>query len=618
MAEPRLNLEDILTDRLTEEDFLEIPLPDRVFKNFLVLVSVVFLLVFAQLLNLAAFNYGFYVGRAAANMSDVKILYAPRGGILDRFGNGLVRNDSAYDAFLVPRSLSKSPEEQVAVIDRAADILELNRDEVLGQVKERDWSVSDSFLLKQNLGHDELVNLAAANLKGLEIIPSFKREQIIPFKFAHVVGYTGLVNKDDLKDDPDLSIDDRIGRSGLEAYYDGYLRGTNGEKTVLTSARGGAENERITKQSLPGDDIKTFLDKDLQSFVYDRLARALTELGRDVAVGIVMNPENGEVLSLVNIPSFDPENLKKYLDDRNQPLFNRAISGIYNPGSTIKPLVATAAVAEGILDPNHRIYSPGYLDVPNPYDPEHPSRFLDWRPQGWVNLHSAIARSSNVYFYSVGGGFGDQKGLGITKLKEWWRKFGLDEKTNIDLVGEDAGFLPDPDWKERTKEEPWRLGDTFNVSIGQGDLSITPIELLNYIAAVANGGKIYQPRVVDEIKDGQGNQILKSQPTALRDLSGEIGDALKEVRRGMRDGVMQTYGTSYLLHDLPISVAGKTGSAQVSNNTRTNAFFVGYAPYENPQIAVLLLVENAREGSLNVVPVAKDIFLWYYNNRISK
>jgi penicillin-binding protein 2 len=145
---------------------------------------------------------------------------------------------------------------------------------------------------------------------------------------------------------------------------------------------------------------------------------------------------------------------------------------------------------------------------------------------------------------------------------------------------------------------------------------VTPIELLNYISAVANGGKFYEPRVMDEIKNDKGERILKSEPKILRDLTTEIGSALKEVRHGMRDGVIQTYGTSYLLHDLPIAVAAKTGSAQVSNNTKTNAFFVGYAPYDNPQIAVLILVENAREGSLNVVPVARDIFLWYYNNRI--
>jgi penicillin-binding protein 2 len=613
-----LNLEDILTDRAAEEDFLEIPLSDRVFKNFLILTSVIFLLLFAQLLNLAAFNYSFYSKRAIANMSDVKIQAAPRGIITDRFGNNLVKNDPSFNAFLVPKSLPKSPDAQLTSIGQAGEILNLDENAVLGQIKEKDWSITDRLLLKNNLTHDELVNLSAANILGVEIEPSFSRDQIIPFKFAHVIGYTGLVNKNDLKNNPDLAIDDEIGRSGLEAYYDEYLRGMNGETMVLSNAQGKAENERTLRQAAPGGKLQTFIDRDLQSYFYDRLSEALRGLGRDVGVGIAMDPRNGEILSLVGVPSFDSNNINKYLTSANQPLFNRAISGVYNPGSTIKPLVATAALTEGILDPHHQIYSPGYLDVPNPYDPEHPSRFLDWRPQGWVDLYSALARSSNVYFYSVGGGFGDQKGLGITKLKEWWQKFGLDQKTKIDLVGEDTGFLPDPDWKEKTKGEPWRLGDTFNVSIGQGDFAITPIELLDYISAVANGGKFYEPRVMSGIDDAGGNSIKKSEPTLLRDLSSEIGAALNEVRRGMRDGVTQTYGTSYLLHDLPVPVAAKTGSAQVSNNTKTNAFFVGFAPYDNPQIAILILVENAREGSLNVVPVARDVFSWYYENRLKK
>ncbi len=616
MSGPELNLEDILTDRTVEEDFLEVPLTDRVFRIFFAIAAIIFLLIFAQLLNLAAVNRDFYEKRAMANMSDIKTETAPRGIITDRFGAGLVKNDPTFNIFLAPKSLPKSSEERRAVITNAASILGLDQSEILNQIGERDWSMSDRLLLKAGLDHDELVSASAANLPGVEIEPSFKRTENIPFKFTHVIGYTGLVNKSDLNGNPNLGIDDQIGRSGLEAYYDDYLRGENGEQAALTNAQGKIESQRVTKQSVPGGHLQTFIDGGLQSYFYDRLSDALQELGRDIGVGIVINPQNGEVLALVSIPSFNANQIKNYLTAKNQPLFNRAVSGVYNPGSTIKPLVATAALVEGILDPNHEIYSPGYLDVPNPYDPERPSRFLDWRPQGWVNLYSALARSSNVYFYSVGGGFGDQKGLGIERLKKWWRKFGLDEKTNIDLVGEDTGFLPDPAWKEKTKGEPWRLGDTYNVSIGQGDFSVTPIELLNYVSAIANGGKFYQPRVMNEIKNDEGETVLKSEPVVLRDLSDEIGPVLNEVRRGMRDGVTQSYGTSYLLRDLPVAVAAKTGSAQVSNNAKTNAFFIGYAPYDNPQIAVLVLVENAREGSLNVVPVARDIFLWYYNNRI--
>ena len=254
--------------------------------------------------------------------------------------------------------------------------------------------------------------------------------------------------------------------------------------------------------------------------------------------------------------------------------------------------------------------------MPNLYNPEKPNRFLDWKAHGWVDLYSAIAKSSNVYFYEIGGGFKDQKGLGISKLKDWWQKFGLNEKTGIDLQAEESGFLPDPEWKENATKKPWLLGDTYNVTIGQGDLLVTPIQILNYISAIANGGKIYKPRVTQLVLNDDNQVLLRNEPSVLKDLTAEVGYYLSDIRRGMRDAVRESYGTAHYLAGLPLEIAAKTGSAQVENNKKLNAFFVGYAPYENPQIAILILVEDAKEGSLNTVPVARDIFMWYYQNRI--
>ncbi len=213
------------------------------------------------------------------------------------------------------------------------------------------------------------------------------------------------------------------------------------------------------------------------------------------------------------------------------------------------------------------------------------------------------------------GGSDNIKGLGIEKLKEYWGKFGLGETTGIDLPGENNGFLPDPKEKEQRTGEPWRLGDTYNVSIGQGDLLITPIQLINYIAAIANGGKIFQPFIVKKIISEDGHVIKERQPKILKDYS-EFDNYIKEVQKGMVDVVEKSYGTAYLLNDLPVMVAAKTGTAQIEGNEKINAFFVGYAPTDNPQLVVLVLVENAREGSLNAVPIAKDVFNWYYYNRL--
>ena len=326
-----------------------------------------------------------------------------------------------------------------------------------------------------------------------------------------------------------------------------------------------------------------------------------------------MDPRTGEVLAYLNFPAYDndvfnsggrSEERQKILSDPNRPLFNRAISGLYSPGSTIKPLVGLAAVQEGVISAERTIFSPGYLDVPNPYDPEKPTRFVDWRYQGNVDLSAALAQSSNVYFYEVGGGFGDIRGLGINRLREWWQRFGFGKSTGIDLFGEEEGFLPTPEWKERVSGDPWLLGDTYNVSIGQGDLLVTPIQLLNYAAALANGGVFRKPALV------RGKV-----PEVIGDISKYEG-AFLEVRRGMRETVTSPLGTAKLLDDLPIAVAAKTGSAQTKNKAEENAFFIGFAPYEEPEIAILVLVENAKEGSLNAVPIAKDVFRWYAEHRI--
>ena len=232
-----------------------------------------------------------------------------------------------------------------------------------------------------------------------------------------------------------------------------------------------------------------------------------------------------------------------------------------------------------------------------------------------MDLAGALARSSNVYFYEIGGGYKyygvNQTGLGIERLKNYWQQFLLGQKTGIDLLYENSGFLPDPEEKERRTGQIWRLGDTYNVSIGQGDLLLTPIQLITFIASIANGGKIYQPFLAKN-----------TNPEILKDYS-DWDSEISLVQEGLHDAVAKSYGTAFSMSALPISVAGKTGSAQYANNVKTNAFFVGYAPdpntagtFEESKIAILVLVENAKEGSLNAIPIANDVLRWYYENRL--
>lgn len=616
MARSRINIEEVLADHLLQEDVREVPIRRKFFIVFLWVVLILVGVVLIRFLYVSAVRYSFYSARAVRNISDIIINPAPRGVIRDRFGSEFVKNDSSFNAYLLPKFLPKESSERSNILIHLSEVLKLDFQELWKKIVIRDWQLTDRILLVSDLSQDELVALTSERIPGVKVESGFKRTQEEPFVFSHLVGYTGLVDSSDLDNNSSLVIDDEIGRAGLESFYDSDLRGLNGEDITFKNALGKIQGANIVNNPKPGNSLDTFIDKGLQTFFYKRLEQALKDLGRDIGIGIAMNPQNGEILALVGIPGFDSSNVANSLNSKYQALFNRSVGGKYNPGSTIKPLVATAALSEGIISPDKQIFSSGSLEIPNPYNPDMPSRFLDWKAHGWVDTVSALARSSNVYFYEVGGGFQDQKGLGISRLKKWWQKFLLDKKTNIDISGETAGFLPDPDWKEKTTNQPWRLGDTYNVTIGQGDFSITPMALLNYISAIANGGVIYQPRVVKDIVNSQGETVKETKPVALADLRKDIGGALPYIWEGMRDAVLKPYGTAHLLGNLPVAVSGKTGSAQVENNTKTNAFFVGYAPSNNPEIAILVLIENSREGSSNTVPIARDVFLWYYQNRL--
>lgn len=616
MKKRHIDFEDMLMDRRREESFVEVPLRGGVFKVVFFIALIACVGLFIKLFSLNVVEGERFRARASSNISDEQIEEAARGVIVDRFGNPLVANEPAWKAVLSPRDFPEDVRERVALLNTLSVTLNIPVRELKDKIGDRDWGQSDRLLLKEDLSHDEFVALSTETLSGVSVEPTWKRISQSPYAFSHILGYTGLVTKDDIKKNSALSIDDRIGRSGLEAFYDDALRGENGKFVFFRDAAGRTKEKKSVEVATQGATLQTSIDGGLQEFAYTRMMQGLAELGRDTGAVIAIDPRNGEVLALASAPGYDPLDIKKALTDPDKPLFNRAVQGVYNPGSTIKPLVATAVLSEGIVTPATQVYSPGYIDIPNPYNPQNPTRFPDWKPQGWVNVHSALARSSNVYFYEVTGGFQSQKGLGIEKLKDWWERFRLDKKTGIDLPGEGEGFLPDPEWKERVKNDPWRIGDTYHVAIGQGDFMITPPALINYIAAIANGGKFYELHVMKSTKDVKGNTLRVIEPRLLSDIGNEIKSALPDVKQGMRDAVTKDYGTAHLLSNLPVKVGAKTGTAQIQNNQRTNSFFVGYAPYDNPEIAILVLVENSKDGAANTTPIARDIFLWYYENRL--
>jgi len=613
-----LSFEDTLSDEWGRDlEIVEVPLSRRTLLSVGVAVGVLGALLLGRIAFLNFVRGEFYDARSRANATFSSFTPAPRGAIYDRNGEVLAEDVPSFAAVVDIKTFLENKGSAKRTLEIIETVLGIPADEVQVMLKERsDTQITDPLVLRSDLTQAQLVQIEAASTHGLYSKSSFQRKYPEGSAFSHVVGYASLVNAKDLESDPSLSSRDIVGKSGIEAYYDKAVRGTAGAAVEMHDARGNIVRPGDTKRPIAGSPLHLTIDAQFQRYFFERMQEGLRSLGRTSGVGLALDPRNGEVLALFSMPSFDNnlfvaggrnQEKRSLLTSVNKPLFNRAVSGAYTPGSTIKPLVAVAALKEGVIDARREIFSPGYLEVPNPYDPEHPSRYLDWRPQGNVNVDSAIAQSSNVYFYVVGGGTAQFRGLGIQRLREWWEKFGLGKPMGVDLPSEASGFLPDPAWKEEKQGTPWLLGDTYNVSIGQGDLSLSPLQLLAYIASIANGGKVYRPFVASD----------KSQPAVIADLS-DLTPQIQEVQKGMRLTVTSPLGTARLLSDLAFPVAAKTGSAQIRNNAKENAFFVGYAPANDPHIAILVLVEESREGSLNAVPIGKDVLDWYYWNRIRK
>lgn len=609
--------EDALSDEWSKDrGIVEVEFSNKPF-----LYAGVFVLILGLIFIFRTFFLNIVLGnsfleKAEINSGVKELILPPRGIIYDRNGKVLAENKLSYEALLDINEFIKNPDLEDKTLKNIENILRIYSGDLLNLINEKiNSNLTDPVVLKSNLTQDEIIALNSLNLKTIKIKQNYSRFYPDGEVFSSVLGYVGWPSKDDLNQKKYLTSQIFTGKAGIEYEYDKDLVGKPGVILNKIDALGKILLTTKVNDPLPGKNLTLTIDADLQKYLFDRMKRGLESLGRNSGGAIALNPKTGEVLAMVSFPTYDnnifidplqKKEVLKIINDKSLPLFNRTISGIYAPGSTIKPLVGIAALSEKVISPTKTFFSPGYLDVPNPYNPLKPTRFLDWRYQGDVNLYSAIAQSSNVYFYIVGGGFGDFQGLGINKLIEWWQKFGLGKKTNIDLPNEQTGFIPTPDWHKEKLKRPWLLGDTYNVSIGQGDLKVTLIQLINYISSIANDGKLFKPH------------LLKDKPSeVLADLSF-LSNEINEVKKGMIQTINSPLGTAHLMSDLKFQVAGKTGSAQIQQNKAENAFFVGFAPAEDPQIALLILVENSREGSLNAVPIAKDVLNWFYENRIKK
>ncbi len=417
-----------------------------------------------------------------------------------------------------------------------------------------------------------------------------EREYPLGESAAHVVGYVSYPKRDQ---NGFWYQDQSAGITGLERIMDTRLAGKNGITIVETNAEGTEVSGSIVREAESGEDIRTSLDAGIQQTLLDALKKNAEQYGWRGGAGVIMDIHTGEIIALSSYPSFDPETISggepddviaELVSDPRSPFLDRATAGLYATGSTVKPFIAVAALEEKIITPEKEILSTGSLSVPNPYDPSKPSIFKDWKAHGFVDMREALAVSSDVYFYEIGGGFENQKGLGISTIEQYLRLFGFAAPSGIPLAGEAAGVIPNPEWKARNfNGEQWFLGDTYHTSIGQYGFQATMMQLVRAVAAIANGGMLVTP-VMEEGE--RGAQVFLSLDP----------ENLKVIREGMLLGV--TSGTVLPLSMPQISVGAKTGTAQVGvHNEFINSLVEGFFPFDEPRYAFALVLERAKTGT---------------------
>ncbi|HXF70769.1 MAG TPA: penicillin-binding protein 2 [Thermoflexus sp.] len=592
-------------------------------------------------------------------------LEAPRGLLMDRQGRPLVRNEPAFRVLVTPGYLPDDPARREAIfryLSRWLGMpLEGGEASAQGQggtgLRERIEAAAReapfrSLVLKEPVDREIAFRLMeeAQRLPGIRVEPILERRYPTGALTAHVVGFIGRIPAEQAARyqaegyDPAI---DRVGLSGLEYALEPWLRGTKGARYVEEDALGRPVRVQAEIPPQPGARITLTLDLDLQAAARAALQAKLDELnriaGREVTrrgVAVVMRPTTGEILAMVSLPDYDnnwfvspdlPRVYARLVEDPFGPLLNHAIASQFPPGSSFKPIVAAAALQEGVITPRTQLFDPGEIVIPNRYFPNDPGlaqHFFCWlrSGHGWQNVVDALANSCNVFFYKVAGGYdvpGEPifEGLGIERLVRYMRAFGLGRPTGIELPGEATGQVPDPEWKRKVFGETWSTGDTYNLGIGQGYLLVTPLQLLNAISAIANGGTLYRPTLVREIADAQGNLVKSFRPEIIGRLP-VAPEHLAVVREGMVAAVER--GTAVRAQIPGIRIAGKTGTAEFCDDLAfrmglcagrrlpSHAWFVAFAPADAPEVAVLVFIWNGGEGSQHAAPVAREILEAYF------
>jgi penicillin-binding protein 2 len=587
---------------------------------FAILAVVSFLCLWMRIWYLQILKWQYLTGLSENNRVRMVTLPANRGIIKDRNGETLVSIRPAFNLYLTP----EDTQDLDASLDKLAEKISLDRKKL-----KKNMARAKSFkevLIKGDISREEVAFVEENNmsLPGIHIKAEPLRNYVFNDLASHTLGYLGEISKARLEREknPNYKQGDFVGKNGLENIYESLLRGQKGYKEVEVDVSG---RELKTLRKLPpesGNNIVLTLDVRIQEEL-ERLMVGTAEQSKNGSA-VVMKVQTGEIIAITSKPSFDPNkfaagispfNWNELVTDEWHPLQNRTIHGQYPPGSTYKIITALAGLGEGVIKPDTSIYCPGHFKLGR-------GRYRCWKKSGHgaVDLHDALVQSCDVYFYTIG------HRLGIDTIAKYAKRFGLGSPTRLGLSREKKGLIPTTQWKLLNKKEPWLLGETISASIGQGYNLVTPIQQAIMMAAVANGGVLLKPFLVKRIEGTEKQERKEYYPEII----GQIGvdpDHLEQVRRALRDVVNGKRGTGKKSRLKNIIVSGKTGTAQVvrmkSNEElekgepipikyRDHAWFVAFAPYEKPEIAVAIIVEHGGHGGATAGPIAGKIFKKYF------
>jgi penicillin-binding protein 2 len=606
-----------------------------------VLAVTVFCALFFRLWALQVISGERYLEDAKNNQIRTFRLQAPRGSIIARDGQVLVSNTPGTVVQIWPAALEDIPDVQrVQMLRRLSSLLDLRPRQVRRKVEER--ARDDPLtpvVVDTNVGDRRTAYLMEhqAEFPGVQISQAYLRHYDRGIAAAQILGYVGEISQEqlDLRPREGYAAGDIIGQTGIEAAYDGYLRGAPGVGRVFVDALGRVTSEREFSQ-LPeaGDTVRLTIDADLQQTAEDaiaygiRLAHEDGEWAADGGAVVAMNVNTGEILALASNPTYNPDTWvdrdpKKIqaLGSRvaNHPTLNRAISGLYPPGSTFKPFTALAALQEGMLTPDELIQCTGKRVIDG-------QTFMNWDPYKNMpmSLTVALANSCDTYFYDVALRFYRRED---SPLQRWSRRFGFGHKSGVDVGPEDGGLLPTPAWRRRyfktEIDKIWTSGDSVQLAIGQGDLLVTPMQMTRAYAMIANGGRLVEPHIVKSIEEprneGEPPVVLRPYtPKPPKDI-GLDPTAVRIVQEGLFDATHANYGTSQSVFGaFPVQIAGKTGTAEKFvqipgyQGLRDQSWWCGYGPYEKPELAVCALIENGGHGGTAAAPAALSVFEKYF------